>query len=134
MIVVDQHEGNWQRACRLINFLLREGAEVRWARQRAKGVLRSAVDSIVRGLADFADLTRRIHNALERAEALLSDGNLTHDPRKQLLQEMVRAFEDALHYQTPAEPQQDFGYEGILQMLERATEVRLSKSCRDKEN
>ncbi len=79
-----------------------------------------------RGLEDFADLTGRIHRALERAktllqraEALLSAGGRENDRRGQLLQDMVRAFEDALFYQTPEEWQQDFGYEGILQMLAR---------------
>ena len=79
-----------------------------------------------RGLEDFADLTGRIHSALERAktllqraEALLSVGSRENDRRRQLLQDMVRAFEDALFYQTPEEWQQDFGYEGILQMLAR---------------
>ena len=79
-----------------------------------------------RGLAEFAVVTARIQGALERAasllertEALLSAEDLAHDPRKQLLREMVCAFEEALHHQTPAEWQQDFGYEGLLQMLER---------------
>ncbi len=79
-----------------------------------------------RGLEDFADLTGRIHSALERAttlleraDALLSAGGRENDQRRQLLQDMVHAFEDAVHYQTPEEWRQDFGYEGILQMLAR---------------
>ena len=31
LFVVNSQTDDWQRACRLINFLLREGAEVRWA-------------------------------------------------------------------------------------------------------
>lgn len=87
-----------------------------------------------RGLKDFADLTGRIHDALERAttlveraEALLSADSLKNDGPKQLLREMVRAFKDALHYQTPAEWQQDFGYEGVLQLLAR-TEAMLRRA------
>ena len=87
-----------------------------------------------RGLEDIADLTGRIHCALERAttllervDALLSDGSRETDRRRQLLQDMARAFEDALFYQTPAEWQQDFGYEGILQMLAR-TEAMLRRA------
>ena len=83
-----------------------------------------------RGLADFAILTGRIHNALEkasslleRAETLLSVDDVAHDPRKQLLHEMIGAFEEALQHQTPAEWRQDFGYEGVLQMLERAEDM-----------
>jgi len=87
-----------------------------------------------RGLEDFADLTGRIHSALERAttlleraDALLSAGGRENDRRRQLLQDMVRAFEDALHYRTPSEWQQDFGYEGVLQMLAR-TEAMLRRA------
>lgn len=79
-----------------------------------------------RGLQDFADLTGRIHSALERAtrlleraETLVRAGGPENDQRRQLLQDMARALHDAVHYQTPAEWRQDFGYEGILQMLAR---------------
>ena len=68
-----------------------------------------------RGLEDFADLNGRIHCALERAktlleraDALLSVSSRENDRRRQLLQDMARAFDDAFHYQTPAEWKQDF--------------------------
>ena len=31
LLVIEQQPSHWKRACRLINFLLREGAELRWA-------------------------------------------------------------------------------------------------------
>ena len=31
LLIIEQSENNWQRACRLGNYLLREGAELRWA-------------------------------------------------------------------------------------------------------
>ncbi len=80
-----------------------------------------------RGLKDFTEITGRLHDALartqdllKRANALLTDDRLAADPRKQLLGQMLQALEDALHYRTPTEWKQDFGYEGVLQMLERA--------------
>ena len=90
-----------------------------------------------RGLEDFADLTGRIHDALERATTLLaradthlSDRNGDKDLRRQLLRDMVHAFEDAVHYRTPAEWRQDFGYEGVLQMLAR-TEAMLRRAIKN---
>lgn len=87
-----------------------------------------------RGLADFAEVTARMREALERAtrliknsERLLAAGDPKADARSRLLQETVRAFQEALHHRTPAEWRQDFGYEGILQMLERA-EAMLRKA------
>lgn len=92
-----------------------------------------------RGLGDFADLTGRIHCALERAttllaraDALLSVGSRENDQRRRLLQETARAFQDALHYQTPAEWRQDFGYEGVLQMLAR-TEAMLRRAIENQD-
>lgn len=92
-----------------------------------------------RGLADFAELSERMHEALERAarlvarsEALLSAGSTAAEDRKRLLRETLRAFVDALHHRAPAEWQQDFGYEGILQLLERAeVMLRTAKANRD---
>lgn len=80
-----------------------------------------------RGLGDFADVTGRMHEALERAkrlleqaDALLSDDVDDADRRIKALREMLLALEAAVHHQTPAEWRQDFGYEGVLQMLSRA--------------
>ena len=80
-----------------------------------------------RGLGDFADLTGRMHVALERAnnllkraDALLNNDGADADQRKQVLSDMLSALEEAVHHQTPAEWRQDFGYEGVLQMLSRA--------------
>ena len=80
-----------------------------------------------RGLADFADITGRMQtavsdgeNLLERARQWVGQHPELQDDEVALLQEMVRALEEALHYRTPPEWQLDFGYEGVLQMLERA--------------
>ncbi len=92
-----------------------------------------------RGLADFTEVTGRMHDALaraqnllERANALLGDDGLAADPRKQLLGDMLQALEDAVQHRTPAEWKQDFGYEGVLQMLERA-ESMLSRARENSE-
>ena len=80
-----------------------------------------------RGLADFADITARLQESVAQAERLLADARdlidqhrYTESEDAALLRDMVAAFEDALHQETPAEWSQDFGYEGILQMLGRA--------------
>ena len=80
-----------------------------------------------RALGDFADVTARMQlaleqaeNLIERAEAHIKTSAYAEGSGTALLREALLAFEDALHYRTPAEWQQDFGYEGILQMLERA--------------
>ena len=87
-----------------------------------------------RGLEDIADLNGRMHFALERAKTLLEQvkalswvDSLENDQPKQLLREMASAFNDAVHYRTPAEWKQDFGYEGVLQMLAR-TEAMLRRA------
>ena len=79
-----------------------------------------------RGLKDFAEITGRMQEAVASAEQLLKQAQNLIDQHRYAesdavadLREMVLAFEDALHYETPAEWQQDFGYEGILQMLGR---------------
>ena len=80
-----------------------------------------------RGLDDLADITARLQESVAQAERLLADAQSLIDQHRSLeseevatLRGMVATFEDALHYETPAEWQQDFGYEGILQMLGRA--------------
>ena len=79
-----------------------------------------------RGLDDFADITARLQASVAQAERLLADATSLIDQDRALdsedvatLREMVAAFEDALCYETPAAWGQDFGYEGILQMLGR---------------
>ena len=79
-----------------------------------------------RGLDDFSDIFERMHVALhdakrlsQRAKSLLAEREPA-DPRRRRLSEMLLALDEAITYRTPAEWQQDFGYEGIVQMLERA--------------
>ena len=69
---------------------------------------------------------------LERARTLLSleNGNNESDARVARLRETLQALEDALHYQTPPAWQQDFGYEGILQMLQRV-DAMLRRACQN---
>lgn len=88
-----------------------------------------------RGIGDFADVTERMQTALEKAEYLLKQADMLiaehtagDEAPIHLLREMLQAFDEALHYQTPAEWKQDFGYEGILQMLDR-TKTMLQRAC-----
>ena len=89
------------------------------------------------GLSAFALLTERMHEAVARAESLHEqaaslESQETDEPdldaRLCYLREMTLALDDALHYETPAAWGQDFGYEGILQMLGR-TEAMLQRAC-----
>ncbi len=90
-----------------------------------------------RGLRTFAILTERMHEAVMQAEELLNQAASLESKesdkhgvaaRMRLLKEMKLALDDALHYETPAAWNQDFGYEGILQMLGRA-ETMLQRAC-----
>ena len=83
-----------------------------------------------RGLDDFSDISGRMHQALDdaqnlsqRAKSLLAGRESANDPRRSRLREMLLALDEAIFYRTPAAWQQDFGYEGILQMLERAADM-----------
>ncbi|MCY4466732.1 MAG: BPL-N domain-containing protein [Chloroflexi bacterium] len=79
-----------------------------------------------RGLGDFADIAARMQETLDCAETVLAraqkqiDGPALADEGIRHLRELTLAVEDALHHRWPDEWQQDFGYEGLLQMLERA--------------
>ena len=59
---------------------------------------------------------------------MIAEHTAGDDASIHLLRETLLAFDEALHYQTPAEWKQDFGYEGILQMLDRA-KAMLQRAC-----
>lgn len=90
-----------------------------------------------RGLKTFALLTERMAEAVGRAEELLdqvasleSKASCKPDVAARIshLIEMTLALDDALHLETPVAWHQDFGYEGILQMLNR-TITMLQRAC-----
>ena len=91
------------------------------------------------GLSEFAELTARMQGSLERADMLLErahtllssvNGDDESDARIARLRELLQALEEAMHYQTPPAWQQDFGYEGILQMLQRV-DAMLRRACQN---
>lgn len=88
------------------------------------------------GLRTFALLTERMGEAVGRAEKLLDQaasleskaaGKPDLAARISHLIEMTLALDEALHHETSAAWNQDFGYEGILQMLNR-TEAMLQRA------
>ena len=89
-------------------------------------------------LVAFDDIYRRMQDTIEQldlvigqATSVLQDSeNSEKAEGKHLLRDAILGLEDAIHYRTPEEWNQDFGYEGILQMLGR-TERMLKSACQN---
>jgi hypothetical protein len=89
-------------------------------------------------LATFEEVSRELKHSLNRteekvAEAIALSGKLRATggtgplDRAEALDDALLGLEEAIHFRTPLEWQQDFGYEGVLQMLDR-TEAMLRKA------
>lgn len=89
-------------------------------------------------LDEFMMVTNHLRQTLEQANSAVSEAESLMDGLAatgtdeairlaDTMQDALLGLEEALHYRTPAEWNQDFGYEGILQMLER-TETMLRKA------
>lgn len=89
-------------------------------------------------LDEFATVTHHLRQTLEQAKSAVSEAESLMDGLSatgtdkairlaDTIQDALLGLEEALHYRTPAEWNQDFGYEGVLQMLER-TETMLRKA------
>jgi hypothetical protein len=89
-------------------------------------------------LATFDDVTQELTQTVSRAEKAAYDASalaqlLRNEPGAEpfhiadQLDNTLLGLEEAIHFQTPAAWQQDFGYEGVLQMLDR-TEAMLRKA------
>ena len=63
-----------------------------------------------RNLATFSDMIGQMQQTIAQTETLV--GKISDS-------DVLLALEEAIHYRTPPEWNQDFGYEGVLQMLER---------------
>jgi hypothetical protein len=72
--------------------------------------------------AGMKQTVAQLQTVVGEAPSLLDALALRPDPQSaeiaSALQDAVLGLEEALHYTTPAEWNQDFGYEGILQMLD----------------
>lgn len=98
----------------------------------------SGEDIWKQNMATFDDVHQNMQTTLNQAEiavnqAVLTIENLNNSKqadRIMLLNDTLLGLEDAIHYRTPKEWNQDFGYEGILQMLER-TESMLKTAYRN---
>ena len=64
LLIIEMTAENWQRACRLVNFLLREGAEVRWATERFRAI---GADGSAKDLAAGSILVSGMELATELA-------------------------------------------------------------------
>ncbi len=91
-----------------------------------------------RNLAAFDDIARELRQTIQQAEtAVEAAGSLESALRgtgknwaadlSAALHDTLLGLEEAIHYRTPAEWNQDFGFEGVLQMLDR-TEAMLHKA------
>jgi Biotin-protein ligase, N terminal len=92
----------------------------------------------VRNLAAFDDIAKELRQTIQQAEAAAEEaGSLGAALRtigkneavglSEALHDALLGLEEAVHYRTPNEWNQDFGYEGLLQMLDR-TEAMLHKA------
>lgn len=98
----------------------------------------SGEDIWTQNIATFEDIHQNMQATLNQAETAVNQAVLTIEnlnnskqaDRIMLLNDVLLGLEDAIHYRTPKEWNQDFGYEGILQMLER-TESMLKTAYRN---
>ena len=96
-----------------------------------------------RNLATFADVGREIAGTIDRTEELVQEAGrvasalrVVGRPRAAGIAEALDGarlgLEEAIHFRVPDEWHQDFGYEGVLQMLHR-TELALATAERNLE-
>jgi hypothetical protein len=97
------------------------GAEIWQQNLAAFDDVTKAMEQTIRCAGDFAQ------DAAHLANVLRSKDRTTALTLADLLDDALLGLEEAIHYRTPAEWHQDFGYEGVLQMLER-TETMLRQA------
>ena len=81
------------------------------------------------------DILHQAKNTVHRAMSMIDNLDTTQLPdetrqRVTSLNDAILGLEEAIHYRTPQEWNQDFGYEGIVQMLER-TVYMLDRACQN---